>query len=177
MAWRKLVDDLDLTAHEALPNAHHPQAHALDGADHTGTNVAVDTVSEKTAAAGVTVDGAKIKDGFVERSLHISDLAPVAGDDIVIHRFDVAVTVVKVIAVIKGAGTSATFNLAHGTDRSLAGTSLWTADQMESSKTTGTTYTTFDNPSVAANSFLRLKVPSLSGAIDELAVTLWVRPT
>lgn len=101
---------------------------------------------------------------------------PGAGDNYTLAYFDEAVTISKVVAVLKGGTTpTATFNLSHGTDRSAAGSDVWTTDKVPSSLTTGDVYTTFDDATIAADSFLWVDVIGVTGAPTELALIIFYK--
>jgi len=101
---------------------------------------------------------------------------PTASEDITMFHTDVAVTITKIVAVVKGSSTpSVTFNVVHGTDRSAAGTNLITSISATTNTTTGTSVTTFDNASVSAGAFIRCKTTAQSGTVTEGSITIFFK--
>jgi len=103
--------------------------------------------------------------------------SPLDTDDFVVETFQEAVTITEVNAVIVGSGTSVDIHPVHGTDRSAAGTALFSVAQTVDSKTSGEVFNTFANASIAAGSILRLIVDTLVGTITQLSVTFHYKIT
>jgi hypothetical protein len=102
--------------------------------------------------------------------------SPTSSEDIVIFFTDIAITITKIVTVVKGSSTpSVTFDVRHGTDRSAAGTALISAPSATTNTTTGATVTTFDNPSVAAGSHVRAKTTAQSGTVTSASITVFFR--
>lgn len=84
--------------------------------------------------------------------------------------FPSAVTLLWVRAVLVSTGSpSVTWNLKYGSDRSAAGTKVWTVDKTTTNKTTGDVYTTFDNPTPSG--FLWLVASASSGFAGTLEIS------
>lgn len=108
---------------------------------------------------------------YVPRSITIQ--APTATEDVTLMKFDRAVTIQKVHAVVKGSSTpNISFQLKHHTDRTNAGNTVFSSAQSITSTTTGSELTTFSDATVPADSFLWLITTAKSGTVDELHVTV-----
>lgn len=139
-------------------------------------------------AGGTTVDAAgevcvdttsktlNFYDGAAEKVLHPQWSksfyleAPVAADDLPIHRFDQAVTLVKVVYAISG-GTNWVGQLQEASDAQ--GTGAADTQAADSTVTGTTTVTSFSNASFDAGDYARLKTTSVSGSVTWLHVTFY----
>ena len=151
--------------------------HLSSGSLSAAGGLFADALSERSTGAGVTVAGALVKNALVQsfRSVTLED--PKLGDDIVLLRAPAPLTITAVYAVIKG-GTSATWQLVHGPDRSATGSAVFQTPQTANSSTTGTTHDSgWNTPDVASGSWLRLLVVGVSGAVTQLHLTIQYRPT
>jgi hypothetical protein len=85
-----------------------------------------------------------------------------------------ALTITSMEAVLPAetATPSVTFNIRHGTDVSAAGTALVTGGTTVTNTSTGLGVTSFNNASVAANSFVWVEVTAVSGTVPALSVSL-----
>lgn len=107
------------------------------------------------------------------KSITISN--PTNTDDFAMWITDQAITITKVRGV-RTSGTSFDIDIVHGTDRSAAGTSLFTADKQVTSATTGDTFTTTINDATcAAGEIIRCKIKAVSGSVTEAQVTIYYR--
>lgn len=141
-------------------------------------------------AGGTTVDAAgeicvdttsgsvNFFDGTAERVLQPQQSksffleAPVAADDLPIHRFDQAVTLTKVVYAITG-GTNWVGQLQEADNAQ--GTSAADTQAADSTVTGTTTVTSFSNASFDAGDYVRLKTTSVSGSVTWLHVTFYYR--
>lgn len=99
--------------------------------------------------------------------------SPTASEDITAFYTDEAITIQKIVCVLKGsASPSVTFDVRHGTDRSAAGTALITSPSATTNTTSGTSTTSFNNASVSAGSFVRVKTTAMSGTVDFAEITI-----
>lgn len=97
---------------------------------------------------------------------------PTNAEDISVKFTDVAVTIVRQNCVLVGNTTpSVTLTLRHGTDRSAAGAELNTSGDAITSVTTGHEDTSFNDPTIVANSFIWLETTAQSGIVDEVSCT------
>ena len=82
-----------------------------------------------------------------------------------------AITITEMRAVRVG-GTTATWTVRHGTDRSAAGAEVVTGGTATTSATTGSDVTVFNDATVVADSFLWIET---SGTVDvtELSLTIF----
>ena len=168
----------------------------LSGGTHSGTNTGDQTTSsattnQLTVATGagdpaltiVTAAVAAAETGlatgdqintYVKALAYVKALTvetPTATEDITMFFTDVAITITQVNDVVRGATPSITFNIVYGTDRSAAGTNLWTADRTTSS-VSGAETVTFDNAAIAAGSWVWFESQAVGAATDEANVTL-----
>jgi len=105
------------------------------------------------------------------RSMTFTIETPTATEDVMIHRFQRAVTIVEVEGTIRG-GTSVTINPKHAADRSAAGTALLSSATAISNTTTGQEITSFNDADIDADEILWLETTALSGTVDELSLTI-----
>ena len=189
-AGRALVDDSDASAQRTtlgLGTAATQNIAAASGAWDFGGATSVEIPN---GAGGATVDATgeicidstsgtlNFYDGTAERVLHPQWSkaffleAPVAADDLPIHRFDQAVTLTKVVYAISG-GTNWVGQLQEADDAQ--GTSAADTQAADSTVTGNTTVTSFSNASFDAGDYVRLKTTSVSGSVTWLHVTLYYR--
>jgi len=94
---------------------------------------------------------------------------PGTNEEFTVHKASSSFTIKKISAVLQAdTGESVNINLAHGTNRSTAGTDLWTTDQTIDSVTTGETITSFDDADVGTNEWLWTKIKGGVGNVEEL---------
>lgn len=95
-------------------------------------------------------------------SAHLSN--PQVGDEVAVWHSDAAVTITSVRSVQSG-GTSVTWNIKHGTDRSAAGTSVFSANQVTTSTTTGDVDSSgFNDNTVPSGRWIFLEVTAVVGS-------------
>jgi hypothetical protein len=99
---------------------------------------------------------------------------PGSTDDITICRFNEAITITKVIAILTGSSSPTnSFYLKQGTNRT-SGTSVISAmPSTASSTTTGDSYTSFNDATVPANSFLWYDGNGTTGTCDTFHLTVF----
>lgn len=127
-----------------------------------------DPTLNQDAATKKYVDD-NLPSGTMFVSITVED--PADDEDITICRFNEAVTITKVVGVIKGA-TSVTIDPEHGTDRT-SGNDLFTNPEVISSTTTGNVETGFTDATIPADSFLWLTTTALNGTPTELNLTFF----
>jgi hypothetical protein len=100
---------------------------------------------------------------------------PTSSENFGIFGIDEAITIDKIVAVVKGSSSpSVTFNIKHGTDRSASGTSLFSSDQTCSSTTTGTTYNSgFNDNTIDANAWLWLTTSATAGTVTQITLIIY----
>lgn len=85
-----------------------------------------------------------------------------------------AVTIDSVRAVLVGSTSpSVTIQFPHGTDRSAAGTNLFSAGQVITSVTTGSRLSSFNDATIAAAEWLWLTTSAQSGTVTWLNITIY----
>jgi len=110
-----------------------------------------------------------------ERTFTKSIDFPSASENITIGFFHAAQTIIRVASVIQTAGGSVDWNLYKGTDRSAAGTKVFTAEQTTTSTTTGAIVTSFDSASIGADNWLWMKTSALGATPpSELAIAITI---
>lgn len=133
----------------------------LDGTNNatmTNGNLAV----QKIPGIGGSPSRSSDKSFFVE--------TVIATDDIPIHRFDVAVTLSKIVYAIGGT-TNWVGQLQEATDAQ--GTGATDTAAADSTVTTTTTVTSFTNAAFASGSYVFLKSTSISGTPDWLHISFY----
>ena len=193
-AWGVDTDTTDHTALSNIGTRTHPE---LDGLytsvfDNSATWDTVTTVSgdldtlEVTVAAATAIinamsaalDGvsATVFDssgGWEIETKAITIESPTSTEDISMFFTDVAITVEKMTAVLRGSATpSVTWTIRHGSDRSAAGTEVVTGGTATTNTTTGDTVTSFNDATIPANSFVWLETTAQSGTVNEINITI-----
>jgi hypothetical protein len=97
---------------------------------------------------------------------------PTDTENISFFYTDVAITINKLVAVLKGIAPSITWSIVHSTDRSLAGNEVITGGVTTTNTTTGNVITTFDDATIPANSFIWFISTATSGTISEFNVSI-----
>lgn len=98
---------------------------------------------------------------------------PSNAENITLQKFDNAVTIKKIHAVLVGSSSpSVTFNLKHDTNRSSMNNNVLTSGEVLTSTTTGVELTTFGSASLPANSFLTFVTTAKSGTVGEIHITV-----
>ena len=93
---------------------------------------------------------------------------PTGVDDITLFYVNAAVTVNQVTASVKGNfSPSITFELVYSASPTSTGTVIVSGPVSSTS-----IHTSFSNATIPADSYVRLKTSSLSGEVDELAVSI-----
>lgn len=100
----------------------------------------------------------------------ISVLAPTNAENITLFYTTAELTVTQISSAIRG-GTSVTFTIRYGTNRSDTGTQIVTGGTVANS-TSGLYTTSFSNAIIPANSWVWLVTTAVSGTVNELAVTI-----
>lgn len=97
-----------------------------------------------------------------------------ADTKVVMFYTSTSLTITKMEAVLpSGTNTpSVTFNIRHGSDISLTGTALVTGGTTVTNTTNGLAVSSFNNATIAANSFVWLDVTAVSGTVPGLSVSL-----
>ena len=104
--------------------------------------------------------------------------SPTAAENLGIGAFVDGYTITKVRAVLVGSATpSVTWNLKYATDRSAAGTLVWTVGKTTTGVTTGDTFTAFDNAAITADAWLWFLTTAKSGTVTQIEVTIEYRRT
>ena len=108
-----------------------------------------------------------------EESFSITIETPTASEDIGLQRFNVPITITKIVGVLTGDYTSVTINPKFSTDRSAAGTAVLSSATAITSTTTGTVITSFGDATIPADSFLWLETTAKTGTAGNLELTVF----
>jgi len=110
--------------------------------------------------------------GGMTKSLSVE--SPTNSEDISIFYTDVAITITKMVAVLKGsASPSVTWSIIHAADRSsLVFNEVVTSGTTTTNTTTGHSVTSFNDATIPANSFIWLKTSARSGTVTEISITI-----
>lgn len=100
----------------------------------------------------------------------ISILAPTNAENITLFYTTSELEISQISSAIRG-GTSVTFTIRYGTNRSDTGTQVITGGTVANS-TTGLYTTSFTNAIIPSNSWVWLLTTAVSGTVNELAVTI-----
>lgn len=107
------------------------------------------------------------------QSKSVTILAPVAGDDFPLHRFDVAVTLVKVSYLCLG-GTNWVGQIVEMDANGGTPTDVHAADVTATAGTVSTS-TTFNNASIDAGDYVGIETTSIGGTPTSLTITYYYR--
>lgn len=99
----------------------------------------------------------------------VTVMNPNGSDDITLFFVNAAVTAQQITASVKGTSPSIKVDIVYGSTPSASGTSLVTGGI---TVTDTAVVTSFSNASIPANSYVRLKTSSMTGAVTELAVSI-----
>lgn len=102
---------------------------------------------------------------------HVTIEIPTGTEDIPIFFTPVAIIMNSIHGVVSGTNPSATINPVHSPDRSSVGLSMLTAPVAIVNKTVGQTLTDFDDNTIPADSWIRLKTTSVGGTVEQLCVS------
>lgn len=99
---------------------------------------------------------------------------PSNSEDLSFFFTDVAITVLKMRAILVGSATpSVTWTVRHGTDRSAAGAEVVTGGSTTTDTTTGSDITVFDDATIVANSHIWIETTAQSGTVDSIIINLF----
>lgn len=143
--------------------------HDLGGAQHGQDTLA--NLNAKVSDATLDTDTAKRPPSQGQFSITVED--PSDAEDICLGFTFVAITITEIQAVVVGSDTpSVTIDPSHSTDRSAAGNDILAAATAITNTTTGQNLTSFDDPTIPADSWIWLLTTAQSGTVDELTVTI-----
>src|SRR5574343_1146628 len=101
---------------------------------------------------------------------------PAVNDTIGLWFANKNITITEVRTVRSG-GTSVTWNIKHATDRSAAGTDVFTSNQVTTSTTTGDIDNSgFNDNTITSGSFVWFKVTAVSGVVSWIEATITFDP-
>lgn len=151
-------------------------------ADNTPAKLTVGSNNKVLIAA--SGEAAGLKYDYVYHEVTVTVENPTASENIVVRQFTQAVTIDAIQAVVIG-GTSVTIDPEHGSTITTATKLLSAAEVVASSSTsgehiggTGTAMAaSFNDATLAAGDFLRLKTTAISGTPTQLSVTFKYRLT
>lgn len=102
----------------------------------------------------------------------VSIIQPVANDQFTLFYTGAEVLIRQIHAVCRGISPSVTWSIFHDPSRAAAGTALITAGVTTTTTTTAQATNTFDNPTIAANKWVWIKITAVSGTVDEFALSI-----
>lgn len=138
-------------------------ASADNGAD-TLTLSGAGGISTSSSGDTVTITGPSDSKSFTFPS-------PTDSEDEGIFFTDRAITVTKIAHYVKGSTPSVTFTIVHDTTANGAGNEVVTGGTTSTTET-GATVTSFNDATIPANSWVRVKTTAQSGTVDSLHVTV-----
>lgn len=143
-----------------------------NGAGGTTVNAAGEICVDTTSGSVNFYDGTaeRVLQPQISKSFWLE--APADADDLPIHRFDQAVTLVKVVYAIKD-GTNWVGQVQEADDAQ--GTNAADTQAADSTVTGTTTVTSFSNASFDAGDYIRLKTSSVTGSVTWLHITFYYR--
>jgi len=108
----------------------------------------------------------------LSKSITIEDST--STEDISLWFSNKAITITEIRAVLVGSLTpSVTWTIRHGADRSAAGAEAVTGGTTTTSTTSGSDVTSFNDATIAADSFIWLETTAQSGTVDEIDITIF----
>ena len=175
-------------------SAHHNEAHGI--AAHTAhanwkalyTDGSGDEQELSLGAANTVYRSAGASSAptfdYVYHELTLTIENPSASDNVIMRQFTQAVTITAIQAAVLG-GTSVTIDPEHGSTTTTATKLLSAAESVASASTTGehiggtgtAMAASFNDATLAAGDFLRLKTTAISGSPTQLSVTIKWRLT
>ena len=99
--------------------------------------------------------------------------SPTATDDVSAGFTNRAITVTKLVAVVRGTTPSLTWTLRHSSDRSAAGNEVVTGGTVTTSESTGSVVTVFNDATIPADSFYWVETTAKSGTVAELHLSIF----
>lgn len=144
-----------------------------------GTALTLATVNSNVGSfkgANVTVNGKGLVTaaaaGIFSKSIAIE--SPTSSENISLFHSDEALTIVKIVAVLRGSGSpSVTWTVRKGADRSASGTEVVTGGTTTTSTTTGSVVTSFNSAGISANDFIWITTTAQSGTVPEISLTVY----
>ena len=98
---------------------------------------------------------------------------PTATEDLSLFYVDQAITIYKLNCIVSGTTPSLTWTIRHGADRTATGNEVVTGGTTTTSTTTGDTVTSFNDPTIPADSHVWLETTAQSGTVDTVNVTIF----
>lgn len=127
-----------------------------------------------TASSNQISNSNEVVDKSMEMVKSFSLEDPSNSEDWVIFQTPVAITITKVVAVIRGSETpSLTINLKTGSNRASLIDTLFSSNQAITNTTTGEEITSLQNESLSAGDFLSFVTTALSGTVNEISVSIY----
>lgn len=103
----------------------------------------------------------------------VSILNPTTGENSTLFRADRAMTIRKIVALVRGTTPSRTWSLRKASDRSTTGTEVVTGGTVTTNSTTGASITSFSSASIAAGDWLWFTTTAGSGTVTELHLSIY----
>ena len=134
------------------------------------TDFEITTPGDETQPVGSSLRAALSKSITIEN--------PTGSEDLSMFFTNKSITITEIRAALRGSATpSVTMTIRHGTDRNAVGAEVVTGGSVITSITTGLDITSFNNPTVVADSFVWLETIAQSGTVLELQVTILYKKT
>lgn len=103
-----------------------------------------------------------------------SILNPTTSENLTLFRADRAMTIRKIVALVRGTSPSRTWTLRKASDRSTTGTEVITSGTVTTNSTTGASITSFSSATLAAGDWLWLTTTAGSGTVTELHLSIYL---
>lgn len=112
----------------------------------------------------------KLSNGTQSKAITVE--FPTSTDDVLMFYTDVAITITKIADVLQGSSPSVTYDIVHSTDASSGSPNELIGTDRTLTSTTGSTTTSFSDPTVPAGSWVKLKPSATSGTVNAINVTI-----
>ncbi len=142
----------------------------------------IDKAGEIGVDTGAPASGSfQFHDGVAERALKSYQSKsftienPAANENITLWRPGFPITIFRVDHVASDSGTSITWNIAHGADRSAAGTNLFSSGRTTNNNTNGIIEPTFNDATITADEWLSFRTTASTETAGHINVTIFFR--
>lgn len=131
-----------------------------------------DSESHENALDKLTMAIQDLKHTIARKSKAITIELPANGDDLTMFYTPVAITVMEILAVVDGSAPSVDWTIKHDPDRSAAGNEIVTGGTTTTNETVGDNITVFDDPTIPADSWVWLSIPTITGLVERFHTTI-----
>lgn len=112
-----------------------------------------------------------IENRIKDKSKPVTIVSPTSSEDVSMFFTTRALTIKKMLAVTRGTSPSLTWTIRHGIDRSATGAEVVTGGTTTTTES-GESITTFNDPTIIANSYVWLESTAESGTTNEFHTTI-----